>query len=183
MICYRLALQQHQTAPWIWSITLTSLDEVLQHLARIRFVISLERIRVFTAPSKEEMDTLLSRENTSLPPGSVTAAHVLHDYLDAHEGVQRASAHGTAENLPQQPTAVATSSSLWENSPSPGTSSGCGMGVLEKRRLEMELGPGGDHDIPYLCALPISTRHLLAWAKLLARVQEYRRESYQQKPS
>jgi hypothetical protein len=171
MIYYRLALQQHQTSPWTWSIMLTSLDDLLQHLARIRHVISLDRIRVFAAPSKEDLDKLLSRENNSLPSGSVTAAQFLHDNMDSHEGVQSASAYGTAENSLQQPTAVATSPSLRENSTSPGTPSGCGMSLLEKKRLEMELGSGGDHDTPYLRALPISTQQLLAWARLLARVQ------------
>jgi hypothetical protein len=174
MTYYRLALQEHQTAPWTWSIIQTSLDDLLQHLARIRHFISLDCIHVFAAPSKEDLDKLLSRENNRLPAGSVTAAQFLHDYMDTHRGVQSASAHGTAENSPRQPTAVATSStspSLRENSTSPGAPGGCGMSLLEKKRLEMELGSGGDHDTPYLPALPISTPQLLAWARLLVRVQ------------
>jgi hypothetical protein len=173
MTYYRLALQEHQTSPWTWSIIQTSLDDLLQHLARIRHVISLECIHVFTAPSKEDLDTLLSRETNSLPSGSVTAAQFLHDYMDTHEGVQSASAHGTAENSLWKPTFAtpSTSPSLRENSTSPGIPSGFGMSLLEKKRLEMELGSGGDHDTPYLRALPISTPQLLAWARLLARVQ------------
>ncbi len=45
------------------------------------------------------------------------------------------------------------------------------MPMLEWRRLERELGPGGDHDVPYTFALPLSMPHVLAWMRLLAQVQ------------
>ena len=37
---------------------------------------------------------------------------------------------------------------------------------IELRRLEMELGAGGDHDCPYAWSLPPSALHVLAWTKL-----------------
>ena len=37
---------------------------------------------------------------------------------------------------------------------------------IEVRRLELELGAGGDHDQPYTWSLPPSGSHMLAWAKL-----------------
>lgn len=37
------------------------------------------------------------------------------------------------------------------------------------RRLEMELGTGGDHDQPYTWSLPLSSSQALAWTQLLAR--------------
>jgi len=43
------------------------------------------------------------------------------------------------------------------------------MSWIEVRRLEIELGPGGDHDCPYTWSLPPSTRQVLAWSNLLAR--------------
>ena len=42
-------------------------------------------------------------------------------------------------------------------------------GWIEVRRLEIELGAGGDHDCPYTWSLPPSAPHTLAWMKLLAR--------------
>ena len=39
---------------------------------------------------------------------------------------------------------------------------------IEVRRLEMELGAGGDHDQAYACSLPISAPHALAWTKMRA---------------
>jgi hypothetical protein len=42
---------------------------------------------------------------------------------------------------------------------------------LERRRLEHELGAGGDHDVPYHFALPLSLPQVLAWMRLMGRVQ------------
>jgi hypothetical protein len=46
------------------------------------------------------------------------------------------------------------------------------MSLLEKRREELERGAGGDHDLPYQFTLPTSMPQVLAWVKLLARVQQ-----------
>lgn len=43
------------------------------------------------------------------------------------------------------------------------------MGFLDRRRLEVELGAGGDHDIPYTFTLPTSLTQTLAWLQLLAK--------------
>jgi hypothetical protein len=40
---------------------------------------------------------------------------------------------------------------------------------IEVRRLEIELGAGGDHDCPYTWSLSSSGPQVLAWTKLLAR--------------
>jgi hypothetical protein len=40
---------------------------------------------------------------------------------------------------------------------------------IEVRRLEIELGAGGDHDQPYTWGLPLSGSDILAWTRLLAR--------------
>jgi hypothetical protein len=40
---------------------------------------------------------------------------------------------------------------------------------IEVRRLEIELGAGGDHDCPYTWSIPPSGTQVLAWKKLLAR--------------
>ena len=45
---------------------------------------------------------------------------------------------------------------------------GMGMRTLESRRLELESGAGGDHDVPYRFVLPPSMPRVLAWMRLLA---------------
>ncbi len=47
-----------------------------------------------------------------------------------------------------------------------------GISALEKRRQELESELGGDHDLHYRFALPSSTPQVLAWVKLLVRVQQ-----------
>src|SRR5215470_4979200 len=42
------------------------------------------------------------------------------------------------------------------------------MSWFEVRRLEIELGAGGDHDLPYTWSLPPSAPQVLAWTKLRA---------------
>jgi len=42
---------------------------------------------------------------------------------------------------------------------------------IEVRRLEIELGNGGDHDIPLSWNLPVSGDQLLAWTKLLCKYE------------
>jgi hypothetical protein len=39
---------------------------------------------------------------------------------------------------------------------------------IEVKRLEIELGSGGDHDQPYMRSLSSSSVHVLAWTKLRA---------------
>jgi hypothetical protein len=43
---------------------------------------------------------------------------------------------------------------------------------LDMRRLALELGTPGDHDISYKFTLPTSVSQTLDWAKLLAMVHQ-----------
>ena len=43
------------------------------------------------------------------------------------------------------------------------------VGWIEVRRLEIELGAGGDHDCPYVWSVSLAAPHTFAWMKLLAR--------------
>ena len=45
------------------------------------------------------------------------------------------------------------------------------MNLSEIKRLEFELRSAGDHDEPYTFTLPTYMPQVLAWSKLLARVQ------------
>lgn len=45
------------------------------------------------------------------------------------------------------------------------------MSLMEMRRLELEVCSTGDHDVPYTFSIPSSVPQVLAWTKLLAKVQ------------
>jgi len=73
--------------------------------------------------------------------------------------VQVWASHTPPDTLPKESSTAACS--LNEGS----------MQVLERRRLDLELGPGGDHDVSYTFALPVWMPQVLAWTRLLAQVQ------------
>jgi hypothetical protein len=51
------------------------------------------------------------------------------------------------------------------------------MSLLDQKRLEIELGSGGDHDDLYSFAFPAYMPHVLAWMRLQAKVQRGELES------
>ena len=168
MIYYRIAVQENETSLWVWKSTVvTSLVAVLQ-LLRMYNPIPAERIRVFSAACKEEMAEMLDRENDGLESGSLTAGEFLRERRLSVQGV---SASETVERLVLRSIAVAVDSSARENSPAPQSAQPGYMGLLDQKRLQIELGSAGDHDTPYRFSLPGSTPQLLAWTRLLVRVQ------------
>jgi len=44
--------------------------------------------------------------------------------------------------------------------------------ALERRRFELEMGAGGDHDQPYIFTLPVSIPQFRAWTRLMGQVQQ-----------
>jgi hypothetical protein len=102
------------------------------------------------------------RENQGLSSTSVPATQFLQERGFTPRGaVREAFAGGTRAH-------ERTTTILAELSPSPDER--C-MNPLEKRREEFERGAGGDHDLPYRFTLPTSMPQVLAWVKLLARVE------------
>jgi hypothetical protein len=168
MTYYRLALQEHETSKWIWKSTvLTSLVAVL-HLLRIYSPIPAERIRVFSSNCIEEMAEMLNRENDGLISGSLTANEFLRERCLS---IREVLARETVEKLVSRATPVAIDSpEREERLESQFAVTNC-MGLLDQRRLQIELGSGGDHDTAYHFSLPVSTPQLLAWTRLLVKMQ------------
>lgn len=168
MIYYRLAVQEYETSKWIWKSTvLTSLVAVL-HLLRIYSPLPAGRIRVFSSTCIEEMAGMLNRENDGLVSGSLTAGEFLRE---RRLGVQSLSAHELVEKIVRRSTAVAIDSSLRNDYPVTYSASTGSISLLDQRRLHIEMGSGGDHDTEYRFSLPVSTPQLLAWTRLLSKVQ------------
>jgi hypothetical protein len=71
----------------------------------------------------------------------------------------------------QKETGSVTASLLHDQLTTAVTLSSLGMNYQEKKRLEIELGQGGDHDMPYLFTLPITQKERLAWIRLQQQVQ------------
>ncbi len=169
---YRVAIQVEQPPHWQWKSTLlSSLDALFQWL-RLYRALPQDRLRVFSCSSKEGMIKQLMQMNQGLESISVTAEQFLHERRITQQGARwEASAHGTRKNERPTSIAVVTEPSLGESSRESQSLDERGLSFLEKRRVELERGAGGDHDLPYRFTLPIAMPQVLAWVKLLVRVQ------------
>jgi hypothetical protein len=169
---YRVAIQADPSPTWQWKSTaLSSLDALFQFL-RLYRALPQDRLRVFSSSSREEMKEQLERENKGLESASVTAAQFLQERrICSAEVTWGASVRGTQGNEPTSFLAVATEPAPNESSRGAYARDEGDMNSLDRRRLELERGVGGDHDRPYTFTLPASMPQVLAWMKLLARVQ------------
>ena len=178
MTYYRIAIQSQHTPTWRWQTTkLTSLHAVLNYLHMYRCP-QHTRLRVFFTSSVEAFDDLLALENQGGASFSVPAEQLLHGPLQASElepgTTGEASAH---EHKLVLPTSIATKEDRKDDSTSGLPVYTGGSPALEARRLEIELGAGGDHDLPYTFAFPRSMLESLAWIRLRASVQRGEREA------
>lgn len=170
MIYYRIAVHTKHAPTWRWMTTkLTSLHAVLNYLQIYRCP-TYAQLRIFFASSDEALEEMLAAENQGDASFSVTAEHLL-----SAGQPQMLAAESAAESLAltRQRTLTTTASADALNEPAalamPLT--GGGSTTLEARRLEMELGTGGDHDMPYRFAFPRRLPETCAWIRLMAKVQ------------
>ncbi len=159
---YRVAIQVDAQPPWKWQSTaLSELSSLLQWL-RVYRAFPQERLRIFSSASPQGLNEQLARENQGLLSSGVPAPQFLQERRIALQGaVRQASPRGAQAD-------ERTASIPAKPSPSPAER---GMRPLDRRREEIERGAGGDHDLPYQFMLPASLPQILAWVRLLARVQ------------
>jgi hypothetical protein len=168
---YRVATQVDAAPTWRWKSTvLSSLDTLFQFLRLFR-ALPQDQLRVFSS-SREGLAEQLEQENKRLASTSVTAAQFLRERMLCPPAMgQSTSAREGGTSMEMGSIAVISQPLLNESSAGGSALESRGMSALERRREELESGPGGDHDLPYSFSLPISTLQVLAWMKLLARVQ------------
>lgn len=171
---YRVAIQVEPSPLWQWKSTaLSSLNTLFQFL-RLYRSLPQDHLRVFSSSSQEGLKEQFAQENNGLGSNSDTAAQFLQERMlrspqvigDTSERWEQ----GVRENQGRASIAVTTNEWLNENSKAADVLYERTMSSLDMRRLEVELGVGGDHDIPYAFALPPSMPQVLAWMRLLTRV-------------
>jgi hypothetical protein len=168
---YRVAIQVDAAPTCQWKSTvLSSLDAVFRFL-RLYQALPHDRLCVFSCSSREEMHEQLGRVNTGLSSTSVTAAQFLQERLIHAPGVRRgASACEGGAYQQRASNAIATRPAVQIRSREGNSLVGRDMSPLDRRRLELELGPSVDHDVTYRFVLPPSMPQVLVWVKLLAKV-------------
>ena len=169
---YRIAIQVDPLPLWQWKSTaLSSLDALFQWL-RLYRALPPDHLRVFSSCSREDLNEQLVRENNGFGSPSVTAAQFLQERLiSSHSMPAEVSTPQTRAHSETASIAFATKPSSNESSRGAHALDEGGMSSMDRRQLELEPGTGGDHDAPYTFTEPSSTPQVLAWMKLLARVQ------------
>ena len=158
---YRVAIQVKASPTWQWKSTALNSQSSLWRWLQFYRLFPRERLRIFSSPSREELNEQLARENQGLRSLSVPAAQFLQERGMASREVGGQAAGGTLANE-RGASAALSELSLSVSGASP----------LDKRREDLECGAGGDYDTPYQFALPLSMPQVLAWLKLQARVQQ-----------
>ena len=170
---YRIAIRREgdhpgESPPWKWySTVLGSLNAAVFFFNYYR-VLPLERLRVFSSSSREELTEQLRSENNGLGSNSIPAIQFLRKLSSSvPEETAEVSAH-----LMREPASI---SSVTNRSSYAGIAGGHatvekGTSILDRRREETESGAGSDHDLPYHFTLPGSWPQVRAWMALLARV-------------
>jgi hypothetical protein len=147
--------------------SLSSLQSLFQVL-RLYRTLPPEHLLVFSSPTREGLQEQLVQEHSGNGSASANAARFLQQRLICSAG--GTSASGSDEHEGMASIAVSASTRLDESDRATCTVSETSLSSRERRRLEYELGTGGDHDVPYHFALPSSMPQVLAWMRLLGRV-------------
>ena len=166
-----MALQSDQSHTWRWeSAVLASLDAVFGFL-KLYHMVPRDRFRVFFSSSVEYLNEMLARENQGLLSNSLTAEQLLNgsDRIDQLEMQLFESACDPHQYMGTAVNSLLTAH-LWQMR-GQRVSGEERTNALEMRRLAVELNGSADHDTAYRFSLPTSLPQLLAWSRLLARVQ------------
>ena len=171
MTYYRVAFQNSHSSTWMWQSTvLASLDAACGFL-EMHDASTRQHMRVFYSSSVAYLDKMLVCENQGLISNSFTAEHVLNG--NAHiDPLQMQLFESFCDPDPTMGSAVPSllAAHIWHmrDQRAPDQES---THTPEIRRYAGALEAGTDHDSPYTFTLPHSLPQVLAWTRLLARVQ------------
>jgi hypothetical protein len=169
---YRVASQKDPSALWRWESRVIASLEVLFRILWMYRSMSHSHLRVFLASSVERLDLMLDRESKGLASSSIPIDQFLQGRWSTNQldVSQFESELRIRESMGILETSTAGEQSLHEKRSS--TSLEGSTDLLDRRRLEVELGAPCDHDTLYTFALPTSQPQMHAWTKLKAKVQD-----------
>jgi hypothetical protein len=129
-----------------------------------------KRLHIFNASSREELDILLAQENEGLITNSVSAGQFLRERRISSGGSQQEDA-AESMSAPRRANTDTLAPLPQPRVPEP-IRQEQSVTALERRRFELEMGAGGDHDQPYIFTLPVSIPQFRAWTRLMGQVQQ-----------
>ena len=175
---YRVAIQRQgdqldRPPSWQWRSTLLSSLQTLFQFLRFYGALPQDQLRVFSSSSRESLEEQLAQENRGHESDSVTAAQFLRERMICSPKVaRRTSEREGGSYRVKVSTSVATHTSMNESRKGLTTLDREGLSALERRRLELERGAGGDHDLAYWFTGPSSLPQAIVWMKLLVKAQD-----------
>ena len=177
MTIYRIAWKRNEIALWQWKSTKLSTLHAVFGFLRLYHTVPVERMRVFSSCSLEDLNEQLRQENER--EALLIAERLQQErqtredgYGDTEAIQEMLEAWRQKQKEPQEQEVHVTRYALSLNEHTPYAHFfSSGIDASGQRRLEYESGQGGDHDVPYVYALPDSLPQRLAWTRLLARVQ------------
>jgi hypothetical protein len=177
---YRVAIRREgdqldRLPCWQWKSTVFSSGQAMFHFLRLSGELPQDQLRIFSSPSRVSLEEQLSQGNTEFISHSITAQQFLQEYMiHSLKRIQREPEQEAGED--QESASDVVDDETWsnENGDTAHTLDEGNMSRLSRRRLELEFGPGRDHDIAYSFALPTLMPQVLVWMSLLAKV--HRRE-------
>jgi hypothetical protein len=169
---YRVAIQVDAAPTWQWKSTVLSELSTVFRFLRLYAALPPHRLLVCFSPSHEGLQEQLEQENQGRASNAVTAAHFLQERrIQLPAQVRRPAERQEGTSPGRVAMAVLSQEPVRVGGMGGSTVQSRDMSSLERRRLELERGPGGDHDLPYRFSLPRSLPQVLAWMTLLAKVQ------------
>ena len=169
---YRVAIQRqgdqlNRLPSWQWQSTALSSLQTLFQFLRLYSALPQDHLRVFSS-SRESLQEQLRQENQGLGSHSVTEAQFLQALLIRSPHVTPGMpARDEGVDCRWQPSLMGgitahSHPSVKEYGTEENSLVAPGASAMERRRLELESGPGGDHDVPYRFALPACCRTFLS---------------------
>ena len=188
MIYFRVAIRMDQLSQWRWKSGMLNTPGTLFDFLNMYDRVSKNRLRVFFATSMGFMNEMLVRENNGLLSNSLTVEEFLErgrkiegQYikqlefeLGLQESMELIAKSAITRKLGDESSSMQAISPIEPTIPALSETRGSNResSLMRQMQEDSEWSIGGDNDTPYTFALPVSMPQALAWARLLAKVQQ-----------
>lgn len=188
MIYFRVAIHMDQSSQYRWKSGMLCTPGTLFDFLKMYDRVSKNRLRVFFATSTRIMNEMLVRENSGLLSNSITVEEFLESgrkidgqyikqlefELCLQESMELIAKSAITKKLGDESSSMQAISPVEPAIPALSEIRGSNRESSLMRQMQevSEWSIGGDYDTLYTFALPVSMPQALAWARLLAKVQQ-----------
>ena len=187
VIYFRVAIQMDQLSQWRWKSGILNTPGTLFDFLNMYDRVSKNRLRVFFATSKTVMNEMLVRENNGLLSNSLIVEEFLERgrkiegkyikqlefELGLQESMELIAKSAITRKLGDESSSLQAASSIEATNPVIAETrvNNQESNLIRQMREKLEWSRGDGYDTLYTFALPVSMPQILAWTRLLAKVQ------------